>query len=757
MPAYTQQYSFLTGVIAGLIGAQAAAAQEIEPLRVQLELRGQPYASPGCEGGEWSLTWSGELPAETESIDDLLISYGAFDTTLGDERAIPPPKVSVTPIACRDDKGRVVMRTSWSGSGGSVRGVVGLKHDPTVPSPFFSFDANDIGTCVLDSEAAHLVIEPNSLHFNQLGSLVPALDVTREELEKGFTKTFKVEGLIVTSATACMGTPLERGELIVSYKSDHRQPSIGLSGCVHLARGSSTTVTAAVQPPGGTVRFMADPAATLALQANGLSATVTGALPGRATLVGEYTYNGRTASATLPGSSVELVSVNGGAALPRLGIMGADGLPSSRVYRFPIETRPGDAGDLLVFTVEDEALASVVASGNTIGIQPVREGHTRIQAKTACGEPIGPPIEIEIATCDDDVRAGLSRRQQELARREQEIVRRITQLVADPEFQRAATEIKDTTITLATKTAELIAATLTVRDARAVKNGTGNALSLEQINTAQNLWSGAGIVNDAVAGNDWSATISAVALALDSAGISAAKAAVESGMAAQTLGQQLGLIAGVIEQLEMLEQQHDEVRRELYRITARLNRCDKLPPPPVIDDTDVPLPPESPEIDDADTPLPPEPPVIDDSDIPLPPLPPVPPPNDTLPTEPVPTPEEPPVIVDPPDRPVTGGLCVRRIDEPLRASDLERVRGAAVEFATVMQRGREIIEGLRATLRAMEATNALGSAEQAAALRALAPQYNAGMNGFLALGEAARAQEVRFALCTERLPQLLAR
>src|SRR5690606_23803350 len=119
---------------------------------------------------------------------------------------------------------------------------------------------------------------------------------------------------VVSSATMCMGMTLARGELIVSYKSDHRQPSIGLSGCAHLARGSKTTVTAAVQPPGGAVRFTANPASTLALQPNGASVTVTGATPGRATLTGEYTYNGRTATAALPASSIELVSVNGGAA-----------------------------------------------------------------------------------------------------------------------------------------------------------------------------------------------------------------------------------------------------------------------------------------------------------------------------------------------------------------------------------------------------------------------------------------------------------
>ena len=734
-----QRSALLAGVVAGLLAGSAPQAAEIEPLQVQLNVQGQPYAGENCEGGDWSLTWRGDLPGESNTIGDLLISYSAFDTTNESDRVDPPARVTVKPVTCRDDNGAVVLHAALGGGTHTIRGVAALKHDPAHQSPFFDFTVDDIGTCHITSPMMKQELENATLHFRTglLASIAPELNITREELEQGFTKRFALGGQVVSSAFMCMGTPIERGELILSYKQDNRQPSIGLSGCAHLARGASTTVTANVQPAGGTVRFSADPAATVNLRPTGNSVAVTGATPGRATLKGEYTYNGRTATATLPASSVELISVNSGAPIPKLGLMGTNGLPHSRVYPFPFQSNPGDAGDLLIFAVENEALASVVTNRSSIGIQPVREGRTRIQAKTACGVPIGPPIEIEIATCDEQTRNTLEQQKQDLARREQELVRRITQLVADPEFQRAATEIKDTTITLATKTAELIAATLTVRDARAVKLGRGDALSLSQINTAQNLWSGHGIVNDAIAGNDWSATISAVAMALDSAGISALKAAVESGMAADKFGQDLGIIAGLVEQLENLEVQHDNVRRDLYRIDERLRRCDKLPPPP---------------------PLPPKKEPEDDLVVPLPPLPPVPPPNATEPTpapapdEPAPTPEEPPVIVDPPRGPVSGGLCVRRVDEPLTARDLQQAQTAVTQFKTVAQRGREIIEGFQATLRAMEATNSLSEAQRAAALRALAPQYNASMNGLLALGEAARAQEQRFEPCTAAVP-----
>src|SRR6201999_417543 len=99
----------------------------------------------------------------------------------------------------------------------------------------------------------------------------------------------------------------------------------------------------------------------------------------------------------------ELISVNGGTPIPKLGLYGADGLPSSKVYRFPVVTNPADAGDLLSFSAADSAVVSVVNGRADVGIQPVRTGRTTLQAKTACGAPIGPPVEIVIAACDKDV------------------------------------------------------------------------------------------------------------------------------------------------------------------------------------------------------------------------------------------------------------------------------------------------------------------------------------------------------------------
>lgn len=725
--------------IAGLLSASRTQAAAIEPLHVEISVYGKRFEAPGCEGGEWTVTWSGDVPGETNNIADLLISYSSFDTTHEAAPSIPAASVRVNNITCRDDKGKVVLQTSMSGGKREVRTVVALKNDPGIPSPFFDFSVDDAGVCRVRSETVNQVLESNLIQIRAplMASLVPDLVVTREDLEKGFSKRFKIEGQALVSAMMCMGTPIDHAEVTLSYKRNDKTPTVSLAGCAHLPKGANTQVTAKVDPPGGRLQFSADPAATLVLQPGANSVTVTGATPGRATLKAEYTVNGKTATATLPASSIELTSVNGGAPLPKLGLLGTNGLPSSKVYTFPFQSTPGDAGDLLIFKLEQEAIASVVTNRNSFGIQPVREGRTLLQAKTVCGAPIGPPIEVEIVTCDDDVRSELQRKQEELIRREKEIVKRITQLVADPEFQKAATEIRESTITLATKTGELIAATLTAGEANAVKNGIGNAANLHQIATAQAIWDGYNTFNDIRAGNYGSAALSMVVMAINDARASAIKSAYESADAAQKFGMQLGLIAGVVEQLEELEPLHDRIRRDLDQITRRLHQCDKLPPPP-------PLPPKKPD------PKPPKP--TDPSQ---------PPPVEVPPDTEIPVPEEPqqpgeevPPIIDPPDdAPVSGGLCIRRVDEPVPASELRKILESANEFKTTAQRAREVFESFQATLNEMEAAQTLEPAARAEAISALEPSYDAFVQEFFKLGTASRAQQQRFALCTEELPK----
>jgi hypothetical protein len=81
-------------------------------------------------------------------------------------------------------------------------------------------------------------------------------------------------------------------------------------------------------------------------------------------------------------------------------------------------------------------------------------------------------------------------------------------------------EIRESTINLATKTAEVLAATLTVGEASAVKNGMGNALNLRQIEAAQTIWDGYNAMNAAREGKWGHAAFCTLVIAINDARVS---------------------------------------------------------------------------------------------------------------------------------------------------------------------------------------------------------------------------------------------
>ncbi|MCE3251135.1 MAG: hypothetical protein K0Q67_145, partial [Cellvibrio sp.] len=91
--------------------------------------------------------------------------------------------------------------------------------------------------------------------------------------------------------------------------------------------------------------------------------------------------------------------------------------------------------------------------------------------------------------CDDEVQQNLRTKKEELKQRTDAIVKRITGLTGDSEFQRAATEIADTTKEMAIKTGETIIGTLSFGEAQQVKFAAKNGIQLSQkvVLNSQNL------------------------------------------------------------------------------------------------------------------------------------------------------------------------------------------------------------------------------------------------------------------------------
>ena len=730
----------ITILVVGL--AECATAAPIEPLDVELSVQGAPVEAEGCTGGDWSLSWSGQVPGESGPVDDYLISYSSFDTTHKEDRQGPPVSLTITPVTCKDDQGNVVVSASIAGGDRLVRGVVALKNDPAAKAPFFVLEVSDAGTCSLNfgsmrQEITEYLVALRSTDFMALS---PALRVHRTDLREGFEKHFKLSGQITPLSPFCMGHQIVRGELTLRYKRRDEVPQLSLAGCANLATGGATTIQASTSPTGGDLTFESAPADFLSIQPKMNAAHITGANPGRGQLNASYTYKGKTAAAHLPASTVELVSINDGQPSAPMGLYGIDAKLSSKVYSIPFQTQPADAGDLLIFVAQNDSIVSVNTNRNSIAIQPVREGRTIISAKTLCGEPVGPPIEIEIRTCDEEVQADLKRRQEIAMHREREIAKRITTLTADSEFQRAGTEVAEHTANMAVKTAEVIAATLTGGQAAAVRNGTATAVSLRNIEMAQNVWDTSNVIKDANAGNINSSLLGAAVVTAGKWTLSSLKGLIEAGLAAQDLGQDLGTLIGFTEQLEQLTAQHDEARREVHEITRRLHICEKLPPPP-------PLPPKK------DEPRPPptqetqEPPPVD---IPVEDLPTEPPQQ-----EPEQPPQPPPGPPDPPRAPGSAGLCVRPVEEPLGSDDLRDVLTSVNQFKTASQRAREAFEAFRTSLQPVQQSLALDQNAQITAVKSMAGPFDAMVEQLFSVADVARAQEKRFELCTEKLPTQL--
>jgi hypothetical protein len=296
---------------------------------------------------------------------------------------------------------------------------------------------------------------------------------------------------------------------------------------------------------------------------------------------------------------------------------------------------------------------------------------------------------------------------------------------------------------LTVKTAELIAATLTGAQIAAVKNGTAIAGTVKQLETASTLWDLQGIFNDVNRGSvGYSVPLSVAVLMINKWYMSALKAAIEAGVAAEDLGRDLGTLVGAVEQLELLSEQHDEAIRDVLDITRRLNICEKLPPPPPLPPKKEPPRRRPPQPTDQDGPAPVDIPVeqapVESSE---------PTPGEAIPPQ---GPEQPPE--NPPRKPGSAGLCVRPVDEPVAATELQSLLKASQDYRAVTQRAREAFESLGAAARAFEQTAAQGEQAQLEALKNMSAPFAASVDAMAALGDAAEEFEKSFALCTERLP-----
>lgn len=594
-----------------------SATDEPEPVYADVQMESLPYEGENCEGGDWSLNWKGPVYAEDGPLADLLISYTAFDTSHTGQRPIPSVKFQSNKVTCRDNDGKVIMTANVNQKNSNkVQLTVSLAQNAAYNSPAFIFSADEMGVCRVNSAGTSFEYTNvmASIHTGMLNTISPALDITLEDLRKGFNKTYKFDGTVVGIAPMCMGHQLKTGSVNLRYKSGAEDPEVAFNACLHLAKDETREVSAEGSPENGSYQFASNPADVLAItrQQNN-SATIQGKTPGKGAVTVDYTMKGKTASATIAGSVVELVNINNGTDIPKLGIYDAEGKKITALYNFPLTLNPVDG--FVQMTLANDTIAIVTNTATSIQIQPVKTGKTLLQAKTLCGSNIGEPTAIEIVRCDNDVQKKLRIKKEEYKQRTDTIVKRITGLTGDSEFQRAGKEIAKTTQEMAIKTGESIINTLSFGEAQQVAFATKNGIQLSKqvVVNARTLeitgttWDALNLYNDLKEAysnpNDLNATAKAAVGTLVLVGqnqaIALGKTYGEAYLAAEKFGQDLGILVGVADQLAELEPQHSQLIKEYIQISDRLAYCEKTPPPK----EDLPQPPQPPQREESEPPV----------------------------------------------------------------------------------------------------------------------------------------------------------
>ncbi|MEW6051748.1 MAG: proline-rich domain-containing protein [Candidatus Zixiibacteriota bacterium] len=390
-----------------------------------------PYASD-YRGGNVSFRVSGLLEP-TEYDDSSMIGYGSWELpfTLSIEpcKVIDPTDGSVTTeSSCRRNaQGKIIINLRFNletglgelalNSSGLMSCVAGKPPDRYNPEIMYY-----IGS-----------IEDREIHPN------PPLMLTRADLEAEFEKNWSwdMESMGMARFTNC---PLLWNINMTLSSKPPEKAKVSIAGCANIMIGVSANLTATVEPETeGTYTWFSEPSDVFDISGSGSSATAAGKNAGHATIRVEFQpKKGKKVEGKLSGSVVELLSVNGGADIPVIGIYDENGVEKPPV-QVPIQQDPPE-GDLLSFPVADAAIASVQNLGTSLAIQGVKEGVTSARGQTGCGDQDEHLITIQVVPCDKETIQKLRDRLKELKAQWDELRAENDRLLKSPEFTRAKHE-----------------------------------------------------------------------------------------------------------------------------------------------------------------------------------------------------------------------------------------------------------------------------------------------------------------------------
>ncbi|GEM_PF-2282852 len=260
----------------------------------------------------------------------------------------------------------------------------------------------------------------------------PPIFLSQEELALDFDKTFTWEEQ--SSVTYC--PDIVKGRINLRARPPEKA-KVTIGGCANIMIGVSAEMTATVEPETeGTYTWTSDPSDVFTISGSGETATATGNKAGRATIRVEFQpKKGKKVEGKISGTVVELLSVNGGAEIPVIGLYDENAARKPSV-QVPTVQDPPD-GELLDFPVADDAIATVQNLGTSLVIQGIKEGVTSAQGKTGCGDQDEHIINIEVVNCDEETKQKLRDKLKEIRERLNEKTAELKEKLNDPRFQRA--------------------------------------------------------------------------------------------------------------------------------------------------------------------------------------------------------------------------------------------------------------------------------------------------------------------------------
>lgn len=469
------------------------------------------------------------------------------------------------------------------------------KDKPPSYKIYFNDDAlaaiNHYHTLIHEScKSEHRVVEGEYGLNTSLGSYYTLALEDKNGLENFKERKFEVEnGKFVSEGNISYSYTSESGVCNINIiyginrKPQVKDKDIQVNGCESVVVGETRLLPVTLHPKGGKVKYWAE-GKGISISDGGNGVKVTGTEPGEGTVWIEYTTaDGQKMKKSKSMTSLRLNSINQGEPI-KIGLYDAKGRRLKALKTVPVKVEPEGKSDQLNYST-NEAIVDVVPTGNSqLNVHGLSKGKTTIQAVSNCGANTGPPLNVEILNCDDEVIKELKRQASQLQSRLKSNLSQQNELLSNDDFIQAdknsAKAIDD--VAQGLQSVAIMMATPKAGGETTFYKG------LEFLSSARSMYGH--VVTDqntALAGWETANMIAGDNMAQKVS--SALKTVTELGKAAVDLGGYLGTTFGVASRLAELTEQHDKTQKELEevkRIMCEVCGRDEVNPKGDPDDND---------------------------------------------------------------------------------------------------------------------------------------------------------------------------